>query len=299
MAPVTALPRAAALAASTRERFALTPPVHCAMFALDIAAFGSRRRADVQTHLREALYQITQDSCRAAGIPWDLCHHEDRGDGLLFIAPADIGAEALFDPLVAHLRAGLRRYHTLASPDAAFRVRMAVHAGYIHQDTHGASGNALIHLFRLLDAPEFKAAMTRARADFALLVSDYLYDEVIRFGPGLVEPQLYRPITVTTKEASRSAWLWLHEPPPTEHPFSLTEEEVEIARLLAAGWSRKRIAAACGLTPAAVEDHIRHVIAELSLTTSSTAEIRAMFPARSRPASPRRRRQQKLPPSQT
>lgn len=135
-------------------------PVHCAMVALDIAAFVSRRRNDVQAHLRQVLYKIAEESCHVVGVPWEHCHIEDRGDGFLLIAPAAVGADALLDQLAVHLRAGLRHHNKLASADARFGVRMAVHAGYVQLDSHGASGNAVLHLFRLLDSPEFKEART-------------------------------------------------------------------------------------------------------------------------------------------
>jgi DNA-binding CsgD family transcriptional regulator len=259
-------------------------PAHCAMFALDIAAFGTRRRNDVQAHLRRALYSITEDACHAIGIPWKLCHHEDRGDGLLFIAPAGIGADALIGYLVAHLRAELRRHNRLASAAARFRIRMAVHAGYVQLDDHGVSGNAPLHLFRILEATEFKGAA--AGAEFALVVSEYLYQEVIRHGPGLIDPAAYRPLAVAHKETRTTAWLWLpplsSAPPPGRgpRPLALTREETDIATLMASGWPRKKIAAELGLTVPAVDQRIRRILAELCLTTSNPPEVASAFAAR-------------------
>lgn len=66
----------------------------------------------------------------------------------------------------------------------------------------------LIHLFRLIDAPQFKTQLAASHAEFALITSDYLYTEVIQHGPGLIEPAAYQLITVTNKETQASAWTW-------------------------------------------------------------------------------------------
>jgi hypothetical protein len=124
------------------------------MFAVDIAAFGDRD-PDIQLYLRGALYRIVQDSCAAAGISWIACHHEDRGDGILVVAPGT-GETVLLDSLIAHLRTGIRTHNKAARPAANIRLRMAVNAGYVIRDAHGVSGKAVIQLFRMINAPTLK-----------------------------------------------------------------------------------------------------------------------------------------------
>jgi len=191
----------------------VTRPVHCAMLAVDIASFGSRDPG-TQRHLRGSLYRIVEDACGAAGLPWPICHHEDRGDGILLIAPPDVSAE-LLDPAAAHLRAGLRRHNDLTSNTAKIQLRMAIHAGYIRGDRDGFSGRDLIHLFRLIDAPQFKTHLAVSRAEFVLITSDYLYNEVLRHGTGLLEPATYQHITVTIKETHAPAWVWRPDAVPS------------------------------------------------------------------------------------
>jgi hypothetical protein len=187
-------------------------PRHRAMFAVDIASF-SRRAPDLQVHLRAAMYKIIQESCDAAGVPWDGSHREDRGDGILVIERGDVNVAILLDALTNQIRGQLRTYNKLASPIAQIRLRMAVHAGYVDLDIHGASGAAVIHLFRLLDAPALKSQFAHHHGDFALIVSDYLHQEVIQHGPGLIEPASFQSIAVELKETSCRGWVWL---PPTD-----------------------------------------------------------------------------------
>lgn len=183
-------------------------PRHCSMFAVDIASF-SQRDPDLQTHLRAALYAIIEDACRAAGVPWEHSHHEDRGDGIVLITSGDTSVKIMLDSLIIHIRRGLRAHNKVASAAAQIRLRMAVHAGFVNFDVHGASGPAIIHLFRLLDAPALKFHFAQHHGDFALIVSDYLYTEVVPYGSGLIEPASFYPIPVTVKETNCHAWIWL------------------------------------------------------------------------------------------
>jgi hypothetical protein len=178
------------------------------MFAVDIAAFGGRA-PDVQRYMRDKLYEIVQGACDACDVPWDECHHEDRGDGILLIARAEFGVKRLLDPLVAEIRARLRAYNKTASVAAQLRLRMAMDAGYVDLDGHGASGSAIIRLFRMLDAPTLKEAFALGGGDFVLVVSDYLFTEVVQYGPGLIEPALFQEILVEVKETRERGWVWL------------------------------------------------------------------------------------------
>jgi hypothetical protein len=196
-----------------------TDPTHCGMVTIDIAEF-SGRDPEVQVHLRDAVYRIAENACAAAGVPWDRCHVEDRGDGLLLIAPPDVSVKTLLDPLITHVHARLRTYGKTASAAAELRLRIAVHAGYVRFDAHGATGPHVIHLFRLVDAPSVKAEFTRHGGDCVVVVSDYLYQEVILPGPGLLDPASFVPVVIENKETHGLAWIWL--PPggrrvPAEH----------------------------------------------------------------------------------
>lgn len=185
--------------------------MHCPMLALDIADF-SRRDDSTQQHLRDGLYRITEDACDAAGLLWHTCYHEDRGDGIIGIAPPAVSAE-LLDAVAAHVWAGLRRHNKHTSMPARIRLRMAIHAGYVRYDRDGVSGHHLIHLFRLLDAHELKNQLAASQADFALITSDYLYKEIIQHGPGLIEPTAYQRVAITNKETHADAWTWIPDMP--------------------------------------------------------------------------------------
>ncbi|MBX6765549.1 MAG: hypothetical protein IRY90_00045, partial [Actinomadura rubrobrunea] len=96
------------------------------------------------------------------------------------------------------------------------RLRLAVHVGQVHPDAHGVAGPALVHLFRLLDAPAFKEFADAAAADLAMIVSDRLYTDATDTG-GLVDPAAYRPLDVVSKETRTRAWAWTPPTPAAGH----------------------------------------------------------------------------------
>jgi hypothetical protein len=189
----------------------------CSIVAFDVVAFGDRRRDDdVQLYVRSGLYRIIEKAFDAVGVPWRACHREDRGDGVLVVVPAPYATEPLISPLADRVRAGLRRHNKLSSEAAQIRLRMALHAGHVHFDEHGVAGQTLVHAFRLLEAPAFKSAFAATRCELGFVVSDRLYDDVIRHGPGLIDPDLYDAINVSVKETEARAWV--HFPPGAARP---------------------------------------------------------------------------------
>src|SRR5260370_1405902 len=159
---------------------------------------------------------VAPDHGGSAGHGHRRARSADRGDGILVVAPPATPAIALFDPLVDRLRAGLRLHNKICSDLAKIRLRMSVHAGQVHFDENGICGFAVNHLFRMLDAAAFKRTFAASGADFGLVTSDVLYEDVISQGPGLVDPGMYAPINIRCKETRGRAWLYL---PPVRNPF--------------------------------------------------------------------------------
>jgi hypothetical protein len=183
---------------------------HCVLFAVDVAGFTDHGRDDaVQQYLRRALYSLLTEAFEESGLSWDNCQHADRGDGVLVIIPTSMPSAAVVDPLLDRLRAGLRRHNRLSVEAAGIRLRAAIHSGQVHRDEHGVAGTALIHLFRLLDAPALKRVLAKSRGDLALIVSDHFYNTVIRNAPGMIDPETFQPATVMVKETRTRGWLHL------------------------------------------------------------------------------------------
>ncbi|MFG2084653.1 MULTISPECIES: hypothetical protein [unclassified Spirillospora] len=194
------------------------------MFAVDIASFGSRHDPAVQRHLRSSIHRIVRESCQAVGLSWDACYSEDRGDGLFVIAGPEAGIDDLLGPLAIQLLGGVRRHNRLANREAQIRLRVAVNAGYIQFDDHGATGVALNHLFRLLDAAPLKYKLAEVSGDFALIVSHRLFEEVVVHSVGVIEPSSFMCVPVKVKETHDRGWVWM--PPASGSVRSGLDAEV-------------------------------------------------------------------------
>lgn len=175
--------------------------VHRALIAVDIAGFGDQSRDDeIQLHVRESLYAILKESFMTSGIRWRRCHREDRGDGVLIIVPPHVPTSVLFDSVADRLVEGLRKHNRMTSEAARIELRMAIHLGHVRFDDWGVTGHAVVRLFRLLEAPDFKQRFVTSGAEFGLIISDDLYRDLLRQRAGLVEPAAYQRVTVTLKE---------------------------------------------------------------------------------------------------
>ena len=74
------------------------------------------------------------------------------------------------------------------------QLRVALTVGPVVPDEDGISGEAIIEAARLLEAPESKRRLVDEQADLGVIVSAFLYDTVIKHGPGLVDPETYSAV---------------------------------------------------------------------------------------------------------
>ncbi len=185
-------------------------PLNCSILCTDIAGFGDPRRDDDDRRvIRAALYRILRDVFEASNLPWDVCVHEDRGDGTLTVVPPMIPTEPLVDPLVPMLASRLKRYNRQAGAPVRIQLRAALHVGPVAPDADGLRGHALIQAARMLDAPALKEALATADADLAFIASAHVYDTVIQHATGLVDPTAFRRIRVNVKESKTTSWMYI------------------------------------------------------------------------------------------
>jgi hypothetical protein len=170
------------------------------MFAVDICAFGDHRHDDpVQCLLRRQMYELLRRACEVAILPWRRCYREDRGDGALIVAPADLPVERLFEPFAHHLATALWRYNRNAGHSTRLRLRLAVHSGLVAHDPYGVSGRALIELFRLLDARTFKNVVARSGRPLGVILSERFHADARTYG-GMADADAYHAVRVRSKE---------------------------------------------------------------------------------------------------
>lgn len=205
---------------------------HHALFVCDIVAFSDPARSDeIHRYLRQELRVRIGRAFDSTGVPYADCRVEDRGDGLLVVAPAGISAGLLVSPLAEHIDAELRRQHEVAAPVARLRLRTAVHGGEVHDDGHGLVGRAVIHAFRLLEAPAFKELMVSDAPRTGQIVSDTVFRDTVQAGSGrLCDPAAFRHLAVQVKETRTTGWVRLFGASPPAAPAESSPDSPE-ARL--------------------------------------------------------------------
>jgi hypothetical protein len=144
----------------------------------------------------------------AAGIRWLSCHNEDRGDGVLVLAPAEIPKAWFVDHLPDALADALAEHNKTHPTNERIRLRLALHAGEINYDDHGVTASSITHAFRLVDAEILKDTFAKSSTVLAVISSDWFYDEVIRHSE-LCQARSYKPLNIKNKETATQAWIRL------------------------------------------------------------------------------------------
>jgi hypothetical protein len=182
----------------------------CGLFAVDIAGFnGCRRDDDIQVYVHKSLYEMLQEAFDRSDVPWFGCAHEDRGDGVLVILSPMIPVTGLVDPAPERLRGLVRRHNRVSCEEARIQLRIALHIGPVHSDGHGFIGRDVNLLCRLLDARSLKRMLAESGAEVAFITSGYVYENVIRRRPSLVDPAVFQPLSVRVKETRTRAWAYV------------------------------------------------------------------------------------------
>lgn len=175
------------------------------IMAIEIASPASRSDVALAFN-RHAVYEILQSSVEQAGLSWDRCYQEDRGDGVLVIFPPGTHPGILPGQLAERLAAGVRAHNELAVPDRTLQLRASTTFGDVQHDRHGVFGPALNLVFRMLDAPAVKQMARELDADLVIVVSDYLMRD------GLVDPAEFKSMRARVKETEFRAWLRAYAP---------------------------------------------------------------------------------------
>lgn len=198
---------------SRRRRLARpTPgPVHRSIVVIDIAG-SAKWHNQAQLLARAALRTATQQAVREAGIGWANVVVEDRGDGLILLIPPSVSKVDILDPLIPRLAEEIRAFNATVPPGLKIRLRVAIHAGEVDRDGHGWIGNDLITACRLVNGePLYQRLALSPAADLVLVVSDLIYQGVVRHYYRNIDPRHYTRVQVSAKEFDAPAWLHIPE----------------------------------------------------------------------------------------
>ncbi len=134
---------------------------------------------------------------------------------MLVVVPPGIACSGLIDPLPERLRSLIRRHNHVSCEAAGIQLRAAVHIGPVHHDGHGFVSSDIDFLFRMLEARPLKRALTGSGAELALIISGYVYRNVVCRYPSLLSPDFFQRVRFQIKDTRALAWTYLPGTPPT------------------------------------------------------------------------------------
>ena len=180
---------------------------HTSMVLVDVEKYGDPARiATDLLQVRRGMYGALEKACAGAGIPWERCTVDDRGDGVMILVPADVSKNRLVTLLPELLVTAIAEHNAECQPLARIRLRVGLHAGEVHHDERGQTSDSLIFAFRMLDSAEARAALAASAGVLVMIVSEWFYQNVVRHDPA-ASPGSYRPVRFVAKETSARAWI--------------------------------------------------------------------------------------------
>jgi hypothetical protein len=193
-------------------------PRHRAIVAVDIE--GSTTRTNTaRAQLRNAMYDLIEESLLLSGIGEQHRDFVDRGDGaFVLIHPVDQAPKTVLLTMVIPTLSELLAQHEIDRPGHGFRLRVAVHAGEVHHDNRGWYGEDLDITARLLDAPELKRKFKLTQAPLILVVSQHIYRSVVRHGyDGIDDTTFEQTVHVQVGGQRQRGWVQLPNAAVDDH----------------------------------------------------------------------------------
>ncbi|MFI9462949.1 hypothetical protein [Streptomyces xiamenensis] len=173
----------------------------------------SRLDTRAQWVVQRELVRMMDEAAELTGLDRAAWRIQPQGDLELAVLPEATPEEAVLGPLVQNLALCLTDANTRpATP--RIRLRMAVDTGVVADAALGHAGPAPVAVARYVNAPQLKAALaTLAVADLAVIVSDRLYQDVVRSRRWDLDPAQYVRAHVQVKEFG--GYGWIHVPGQT------------------------------------------------------------------------------------
>ncbi|MFE0703330.1 hypothetical protein [Streptomyces sp. NPDC058872] len=192
--------------------------------------------AEEERH-RAGLYAAFDEAYGSVGVEPGTFHQEERGDGVLVALRPDVSPTLMVGRWIDTLYESLRTHN--AGRPGRLRLRIGMNAGLVARDARGLVGRAVDRAAHLCDSVPARRIMAESpEVDLLVVVSDWLYANVVVEGGRYVEPGHYRPARIRTAETDETAWF--HVPrravPPLPAPEGGTDASGE--KRMVAGWPR-------------------------------------------------------------
>lgn len=167
----------------------------------------SRLDTRTQAAFQSELVRMLDEAAALTGLDRAAWTCQPQGDLEFAVLPEATPEGALLGPFVHHLAVRLRdRNARPAAPRV--RLRLAVDTGVVAEAALGHAGPAPVAVARYVNAPQLRAVLaTLTAADLAVIVSDRLYQDVVRSGRPDLDPAQYVRAHVRVKEFAGYGWI--------------------------------------------------------------------------------------------
>jgi|HubBroStandDraft_1064217.scaffolds.fasta_scaffold104981_2 hypothetical protein len=185
---------------------------HRSILIVDIEDSDSRPDNIKALH-RAEVRQIVMGSIADTGITPDRYDWPaDTGDGLrVLLAPA-VPKNRLAGPLISALTKRLVSCNATAPDGAHMRLRAVLSAGELRKDSYDYFGSPLNEAYWLLNSDELRTCLSKTTAPMALIVSDIIYDGVVRHGYPQIDPGMFEMRVVKHKKRDVRVWVCFPQP---------------------------------------------------------------------------------------
>ncbi|WP_461005753.1 hypothetical protein [Streptomyces capparidis] len=195
--------------------------------AADVEKY-SRFDTPVQEICQADLDRVLEEAAVLSGLDRASWPRQPQGDQEFAVLPPDTPEALVLGDFVRHLAVRLGERNGNRSEDDRMRLRLAVDVGVARTATLGYSGPAPVAVARYLNAPQLKRVLEALdSADLAVIVSDRLYQDVVRLRVQGLDPRRYVRTHVRQKEFSGYGWIHVPEHGPEELLPLITDPEPE------------------------------------------------------------------------
>jgi hypothetical protein len=187
-----------------------TPAVRLCV-AADIEK-SSRFRGPDAAIVQERFAFVMAEARKRTGVDAAQVGLQRSGDGQVAVFPPAIDESRVIPLFVAGLTEALSQANAARRPTDKIRIRVALDRGHIEWGANGWIGDPPVAVQRLLDSDAARGALAdNPEQDFALIVSEVVYRDVIAAGYGNLPSQTFRlaDIDIPTKNFARPAWIYV------------------------------------------------------------------------------------------
>lgn len=107
------------------------------------------------------------------------------------------------------LPSALNQHNSTQRNAAQVQLRLSIDVGPVVSDTMDVSGKTIIVAARMLEALAFKEAFTGSTARLGIIVSQFVYDTIIRHSKDQAYVASYSQVSIEVKEFRTTAWMML------------------------------------------------------------------------------------------